>query len=532
MDMTKIKIKKVDVLIIGSGVAGLRAGIELSRFSNILIISKDAITEGSTEYAQGGIAVALSDEDTISIHREDTLYAGDGLCDDKAVEVLVEEGPGRIIELIHWGTQFDRDGSKLSFTREAAHTKNRILHAHGDSTGREIQRSLMSRAKNSPNIEFWDYTFTVDLLIKDGECYGAHVLTGKDKKEEIAIISKVVILATGGNGRIYQRTTNPPVSTGDGIAIAYRAGAEVMDMEFVQFHPTTLHLTKERGFLLYESMRGEGGILRNINHERFMLNYHKMEDMAPRDVVCRAIVAEMRKTRSNHVYLDLTHIKADYLIKRFPKLYKKCLEFNLDLTVEMIPVEPSAHYSMGGVRTDLYGKTSIPRLFACGEVACTGVHGANRLASNSLLEGVVFGARCGLSAAKYVIDKDLKDISFKSPLKQDANINTEDTQDAITKLRDSMWNNVGIIRCGKSLNKAKKTLIELSDKIQPTSEDWLDHEFRNMVTVGMLTVESSIQRTESRGAHYRSDYPDKKDKRWMKHIVLFKKEQKPYSILI
>ena len=522
--MDQIEIKRVDVLIIGSGVAGLRAGIELSKFSDVLIISKDAITEGSTEYAQGGVAVALSDEDTISIHRDDTLYAGDGLCDEKAVDVLVEEGPGRIIELIHWGTKFDRDGSKLAFTREAAHTKSRILHAHGDSTGREIQRSLMSRAINSDRLEFWDYTFTVDLLIRNGECCGANVLKGADKKSVIAIISKVVILATGGNGRIYERTTNPPVSTGDGIAIAYRAGAEVMDMEFVQFHPTTLHLTKERGFLLSESMRGEGGILKNIKNERFMINYHKMEEMAPRDVVCRAIVAEMGKTGANYVYLDLTHIKQDYLKARFPKVYAKCLEFDLDITKDKIPVEPSAHYAMGGVRTDLYGKTSIPRLFACGEVACTGVHGANRLASNSLLEGVVFGARCGLSAAKYVLDREFQEWDVKNPLKETPIPNSSITLEDIKRLRTCMWENVGIIRCGKSLARAKKILEELSDKTNPSCKDWLSHEFRNMVTVGSLAVETAILRTESRGAHYRSDFPDKEEKRWHKHTVLYQKK--------
>jgi len=531
--MEKVKIKKTDVLIIGSGVAGLRAAIELSRFSDVLVISKDAITEGSTEYAQGGVAVALSDEDTIGIHREDTLYAGDGLCDEKAVEVLVEEGPGRIIELIQWGTQFDRDGSKLAFTREAAHTKSRILHAHGDSTGREIQRSLMARAKSSKRIEFWDFTFTIDLLIKGGTCCGAYVFTGTDKKEEVAILSKVVILATGGNGRIFERTTNPPVSTGDGIAIAYRAGAEVMDMEFIQFHPTTLHVVKKRGFLLSESMRGEGGILRNINGKRFMMNYHKMEEMAPRDVVCRAIVEEMDKTKSDHVYLDLTHIKPDYLKARFPKLYAKCLEHNLDLTKDMIPVEPSAHYSMGGVRTNLYGKTSVPRLFACGEVACTGVHGANRLASNSLLEGIVFGARAGLAATKYIIDKEFPEFEIKSlSKKKEKPVSANIIENDIDNLRKCLWKNVGIIRCGKSIERAKKLLDSLSTKTTAYSEKWLYHEFRNMVTVGKLLVESALLRTESRGAHYRSDFPDKDDGRWLKHIVLYQKSGKLHHFFI
>jgi L-aspartate oxidase len=522
--MNDMKIKKTDALIIGSGVAGLRAAIELSRFSDVLIISKDAISEGSTEYAQGGVAVALSDEDTISIHRDDTLYAGDGLCVEGAVDVLVEEGPGRIIELIYWGTQFDRDGSKLAFTREAAHTKSRILHAHGDSTGREIQRSLMARAKSSDRIEFWDYTFTVDLIVRSGQCCGAYVLRGRDKNEEIAIQAKLVILATGGLGRIYERTTNPPVSTGDGIAVAFRAGAEIMDMEFIQFHPTTLQLSKERGFLLSESMRGEGGILRNINGERFMSNYHKMEEMAPRDIVCRAIVAEMSKTKSDFVYLDLTHFKPDYLKARFPKVYAKCLEYNLDMTKDMIPVEPSAHYLMGGVRTDLYGKTSLTRLFACGEVACTGVHGANRLASNSLLEGIVFGARCGLSAVKYIMDKDYPDFAIESPFNKATDIDSGDIKRSTDIMRKELWKDVGIVRCGRSLTRAKEIFKDLMRNTQSIYKDWSSLELRNMVVVGDIIIESALLRTESRGGHYRTDFPDKDDTRWLKHTILYQKE--------
>src|SRR5512143_149621 len=394
-----------DFLIIGGGVAGLRAAIELARSGEVLVVTKDAPSESSSEYAQGGVAVALSDEDEISIHFEDTIKAGDGLCLRKAVGTLVEEGPTRIRELILWGAEFDKEGTKLAFTQEAAHSKRRILHAQGDSTGREIMRVLTDKVRSAGSVSKIDYAFTRDLIIQDGRCIGAVVCLQAQKKV-LVISAQAVLLATGGAGQLFERTTNPAVATGDGMAMAYRAGAALVDMEFVQFHPTALFREGAPQFLLSEAMRGEGGMLKNIHGLRFMDGYHPARELAPRDVVTRAIHAEMAVTGSSHVYLDMTHLNADYIIQRFPRIYRTCKNLGIDIAREFIPVSPAAHYLMGGVRTDLWGATSVPGLFAAGETACTGVHGANRLASNSLLEGLVFGERAGLAAARYAARRE------------------------------------------------------------------------------------------------------------------------------
>src|SRR3954471_6784340 len=376
-----------DYLVIGAGVAGLRAAIELAEAGQVLVVAKDSLRESSSEYAQGGIAVALSDDDEVALHEQDTLYAGDGLCDASAVRVLVEEGPAAIEQLIEWGAEFDREGAELAFTREGAHSRNRILHAHGDSTGREIARTLYRKAVSLPNITFRSFAAITSLLADDG-------VTGALLGEE-AVGARAVLLATGGLGRVYLNTTNPEVATGDGVAVAYRAGAEIQDIEFVQFHPTALRLDGAPSFLLSEALRGEGARLLNADRERFMARYHPLEELAPRDVVSRAIVAEMVRLGSRHVWLDLTHREAGFVRGRFPRIYETCLRYGIDLEREAAPVAPAAHYAMGGVRADLDGRTTLARLYAAGEVACTGVHGANRLASNSLLEGVVFGARAG-----------------------------------------------------------------------------------------------------------------------------------------
>src|SRR5271157_754756 len=382
-----------DFLVIGAGVAGLRAAIELAEAGTVLVVAKDSLRESSSEYAQGGIAVALSDDDEVELHELDTLYAGDGLCDPIAVRTLVEEGPSAIQELIEWGSAFDRAGSKLAFTREGAHSRNRILHAHGDSTGREIARTLYHKASSLPNVTFRSYAAATDLLLDDGVC-GASFHDARTKSD-IAICARGVLLATGGLGNVFLNTTNPAVATGDGVAMAYRAGAEIADIEFVQFHPTALYVEGAPRFLLSEAMRGEGAYLRNADGERFMERYHPLKELAPRDVVARAIVAEMKRTGAPHVYLDLTHREAGFVRGRFPRIYETCLRYGVDFERQPVPVAPAAHYAMGGVRTDLEGRTTLPGLFAAGEVASTGVHGANRLASNSLLEGVVFGARAG-----------------------------------------------------------------------------------------------------------------------------------------
>src|SRR5438876_10323919 len=385
---------RADYAVVGSGVAGLRAAIELSDAGSVLVLAKSFLSDSATAWAQGGIAVALSDEDEIGLHEQDTLNAGDGLCRPESVALLVEEGPKYITQLIEWGTEFDRAGTKLAFTREAAHSRSRILHAHGDSTGREISRALLARANSIPHLHLRAHAFTTGLIIENEKAVGVRFIDETDGSLH-ELRANAILLATGGLGQIYRETTNPDVATGDGMAIAYQAGALLSDMEFVQFHPTALAVKGAPRFLLSEALRGEGGILRNVNLERFMKRYNEAQELAPRDIVARAIVTEMQRTQSRHVYLDMTAKSEEFLKKRFPRIYETCLSYGLDLATDMAPVSPAAHYMMGGVKTDLWGRTSLPGLYAAGETADTGVHGANRLASNSLLEGLVFGARSG-----------------------------------------------------------------------------------------------------------------------------------------
>src|SRR5581483_11562494 len=384
-----------DFLVIGAGIAGLRAAIELAPAGRVLVLAKGEWTESATQYAQGGIAVALSDEDEISLHLHDTLAAGDGLCNEAAARVLVEEGPERIQELIAWGAEFDRSGTKRTCAREGAHSRSRVLHAHGDSTGREIGRALYARAAALPQITFSEFEFTAELWADSGRVCGAELINRDGSRSRVR--ARAVLLATGGLGQVYRETTNPTVATGDGVAMAFHAGAEITDMEFVQFHPTALYLKGAPRFLLSEALRGEGAYLRNAALERFMPKYHEMAELAPRDVVSRAIANELAASKDPDavVYLDMTHLNGERLRKRFPRIYSTCMQYNLDIAAEMVPVRPAAHYAMGGVRTDLEGRTGLAGLYAAGEVAGTGVHGANRLASNSLLEGLVFGARAG-----------------------------------------------------------------------------------------------------------------------------------------
>ncbi|MBI4844580.1 MAG: L-aspartate oxidase [Nitrospirae bacterium] len=515
-------VKKADFLVIGGGVAGLRAAIELASSAgskgSIIVLTKDKPTESSTEYAQGGIAVALSDEDEIGIHYEDTIKAGDGLCNEKAVKAMVEEGPQRILELISWGAEFDKDGSKLDFTREAAHSRNRVLHSHGDSTGREIERTLINKARTSPSITRYDFSFTLDLIMDVGRCAGARILR---KRELVDIYAKAVVLATGGAGELFAGTTNPSIATADGMAIAYRAGALLTDMEFMQFHPTTLFYPTAPPFLLSEAMRGEGALLKNIDRERFMHNYHEMADLAPRDIVSRAIVSEMVKKGSRHVYLDISHLDGSFIRKRFPQIYKTCLNYNIDITKEMIPVIPAAHYIMGGVRTGLDGRTSIKGLFAAGEVACTGVQGANRLASNSLLEGIVFGARAGSAAFNYagdISEAEERGACVSEGVQRQAPVSSIDAEKIRYSLRKVMSEKVGIIRCGESLKTAKEKLDEWSYLQDAYSIDRRNLELRNMITSARLIVGSAFLREGSIGAHYRSDFKERGSE-WKRHTV-------------
>jgi L-aspartate oxidase len=503
-----MNFEKTDYLIIGSGVAGLRAAIELAPYGNVLVVTKDKPSESSTEYAQGGIAAAMSDEDTVGIHFEDTLKAGDGLCREEAVKTLVEEGPERIMELISWGAEFDKEGLKLDFTLEAAHSRRRILHSHGDSTGKELERVLLNKVRSLSSVKKYPFAFTVDLIAEDTACYGAYVVRAG---EVTAILAKATILTTGGAGQLFARTTNPPVATGDGMAIAFRAGAELEDMEFVQFHPTSLYSPAAPQFLLSESIRGEGAVLLNINQKRFMEGYHKMAELAPRDVVSRAIISEMVKTGSNHVYLDLRHMGKDFVKNRFPRIYATCLQYDVDITEDPVPVSPAAHYIMGGVRTDVNGATNIKGLYAAGEVACTGVHGANRLASNSLLEGLVYGARAGRAA----VDSQmvLKEVCLKEP---DASP-ISDSDEIKRALRKLMWEKAGIIRCAVSLEEAKEKLLSYWPVTRQNYNTRRDLELKNMITVSGIIVEAALRRKGSVGAHYRSDYKERGED-WQKHI--------------
>src|SRR5579885_1834455 len=480
-----------EFLVIGAGVAGLRAAIELAEAGPVLVVAKESLRESSSEYAQGGIAVALSDDDEVRLHEQDTLYAGDGLCNRAAVRTLVEEGPAAIQQLIDCGAEFDRQGTKLAFTREAAHSRNRVLHAHGDSTGREIARTLYRKAASLPHVTFRSHAETTELLVEDGVVWGAWL------NEPIA--ARAVLLATGGLGAVYLNTTNPEVATGDGVAMAYRAGAEISDIEFVQFHPTALFVEGAPCFLLSEALRGEGGVLRNLAGERFMERYHPLKELAPRDVVARSIVTEMARTGASHVWLDLTGLDAAFLRDRFPRIHQTCLQYGVDITRPPAPVRPAAQYAMGGVRTDLDGRSSLPGLFAAGEVACTGVHGANRLASNSLLEGVVFGARAGRvmrEAGAAPLPSSPRSSAFEVPSIR------------ASEVRQLAWERCGIVRCGDGLRQAIERLEQCEiQTAEPTRERAA---LRNIRDVALLIARAALAREESRGAHFRTDFPDKR----------------------
>ena len=512
---------ETDFVVVGAGIAGLRAAIELASDARVIVLAKLEYTESATQYAQGGIAAALSDEDEISLHFRDTMTAGDGLVNADAAHVLVNEGPDRIEELIGWGTQFDRNGSKLAFTREGAHSRDRILHAHGDSTGQEIGRALYFKAKSLKNISVCEFEFATGLIVEDGRVVGLTLLDSNGELHPVR--AAAVLLATGGLGHVYKESTNPPVATGDGVAMAFRAGADLSDMEFVQFHPTALYVRGAPRFLLSEALRGEGAVLRNDQLARFMPKYHSLAELAPRDVVARAIAHELEVSHSKDpvVYLDLTHKNADKLKARFPRIYETCLKYNVDITEDMIPVRPAAHYSMGGVRTDLDGRTSLPGLYAAGEVACTGVHGANRLASNSLLEGLVYGER----AARVMLqESELSEIVPKKKTAQGkpnglVTPSAKAAEDFIRQVQDIMWRDVGIVRSGKSLKHAVEQLEILRESL-PGEISRRSYEANNIWQIAMQITRSALARLESRGAHYRTDYPEHDDARFKKHSII------------
>ncbi len=517
-------IVETDFLIIGAGVAGLRAAIEAAEAGRVLVLTKDRLTESASEYAQGGIAVALSDDDRVSLHEQDTIAAGDGLCDTRAVRILVEQGPNDIQQLIEWGVEFDREGTLLAFTREGAHSRRRVLHAHGDSTGREIARTLAQKARSIPNITFQSFSAVVDLLTAGGEVCGATAWNHQERRI-VEVQARAVLLATGGLGCVYWETTNPDVATGDGVAMAYRAGAEIADIEMVQFHPTALFLEGAPRFLLSEALRGEGAYLRNAAGERFMERYSEQGELAPRDVVSRAIIAELHRTQAGPVYLDLTHLDAEFVSTRFPRIYQTCLHYGVDITRQPVPVHPAAHYAMGGVETDYEGRTNLPGLFAAGEVAASGVHGANRLASNSLLEGIVYGARAGreMRARAGSPWRKSDDPSSAGPLQPlPAN--------AVFDLRRLSWRRAGIERSGEGLQSGLDELARLAPAFETSHSRNSREGFEadNMYGVISLIVRCALARHESRGCHYRSDYPDK-DPRFQKHSRVSKRHDVEFA---
>jgi len=500
---------QTDYIVVGSGIAGLRAAVTLARAGKVVVLTKDNVTESNTEYAQGGIAVVLNDDDAIDLHYQDTIDAGAGLCDPEAVAILVEQGPRYITELIEHGAEFDREDGHLAFTREAAHSRSRILHARGDATGREIVRALVAWSKKFADIQYQPHACTQSLIVKDGRCVGVTYVEPRTFRI-CALYSRAVVLATGGAGQLYLHTTNPDVATGDGQAMAYRAGALMADMEFIQFHPTALAVANAPRFLLSEAMRGEGGVLRNLAGERFMQRYDERAELAPRDVVSRSTHFEMLSTSSTHVWLDMRHLDHDYVRERFPKIYNTCLLYHVDIARDLIPVSPAAHYTMGGIRTDVFGRTSIAGLYAAGEVACTGVHGGNRLASNSLLEGLVFGARAGETAAEEatgeIVPAEPRDWDYGAA----ADWRIDDGTRA--EVKRIMWDGVGIVRDERVLKDAIRALEEIAERPLNT-RSW------NFVTLARLVADAALARRESRGAHYRSDFPERDDLNFKHHTL-------------
>jgi L-aspartate oxidase len=532
-------MKQYDFLVVGSGIAGLFFALKTAPQARVAIVTKKQRADSNTNYAQGGIASVTSKEDSFAMHIRDTLTAGAGLCREEVVRQIVEEGPPRIAELIELGMRFTEreipssNGLReLDLGREGGHSKRRILHAK-DVTGREIERALLAAVAERPNIEVFENHCAIDLLTShklgfDGpnRCLGAYVLDANAARVT-AYVAPVVVLATGGCGKVYLYTTNPDIAAGDGVAMAYRAGAAIANMEFVQFHPTCLYHPRAKSFLISEAVRGEGAVLKSIHEEEFMDRYHPLKSLAPRDIVARAIDSEMKRTGADNVYLDITHKPARFIMERFPNIYSTCLQYGIDITKEMIPVVPAAHYQCGGVLTNLDGETEILGLHAIGEVACTGLHGANRLASNSLLEALVCAHRAAMRAnAKPLPPPD----PSKIPRWQSGRAHNPDEMVVVShnwdEIRRLMWDYVGIVRTNKRLERAKSRVINLQSEIQEYYWDFFVTrdllELRNIATVAELIINCAQQRPESRGLHYNLDYPNQ-DPAWAQRDTIVRK---------
>ena len=515
--------KRFDFLVLGSGIAGLSFALRVASHGRVAIVTKKDRAESNTNYAQGGIAAVTSKEDSFELHVRDTLQAGAGLCKEQVVRTIIEEGPARIAELIELGMHFSEreiplshGARELDLGREGGHSKRRILHAK-DITGREVERALLAAVASRPNIEIFENHLGIDLItsqklgyVGDHFCLGAYVFDKTTGQVE-TFKAPVTLLATGGCGKVYLYTTNPDIATGDGVAMAYRAGAPVSNMEFIQFHPTCLYHPKAKSFLISEAVRGEGAILKTIDGVEFMDGYHALKSLAPRDIVARAIDSEMKKSGADHVLLDITHKPARFIIDRFPNIYQMCLRFGIDITKEPIPVVPAAHYQCGGVVTTVDGETEIAGLYGVGEVACTGLHGANRLASNSLLEALV----CAHRAADRILANPPKPIDLKIPPWHAGNAHNPDELVVVShnwdEIRRAMWDYVGIVRTNKRLQRAQKRIANLREEIQEYYWDFIVTndllELRNIATVAEIIVASALQRPESRGLNYNLDYP-------------------------
>jgi L-aspartate oxidase len=511
---------KYDYIIIGSGIAGLYTALMAREQGSVLVITKGSIEDCNTRYAQGGIAAAIGKDDSKELHFRDTIAAGDGLCDTEAVRILTSEAPARIADLVNLEVPFDTANGEIALTKEAAHSVPRILHAGGDATGEHIEVTLSRKVRVS-QIQVLEDCLVTEILVENGAVTGVRALDSRTSSFEM-FHCRFLILATGGAGHLYKFSTNSDIATGDGIALAYKAGAEITDMEFFQFHPTALRMPGVTPFLISESVRGEGGVLRNVDGYRFMPDYHRDADLAPRDVVSRSIIYEMGKTASDRVFVDVTHLSPHVVTTRFPHIYRFCLVRGLDITRGLIPVAPAAHYLMGGVKTNSWGQTNINGLFAVGEVSCTGVHGANRLASNSLLEAVVFSQR--------VIERTTRETVPEMPVAEKENAtcfsltNRKALKEVppanLSALQELMWDKAGIIRDKDSLNEA----LDILDAWQgclPEPTDRPSYELNNLALAGRLVAEAALVREESRGAHFRSDFP-KSLPDWQRHMILIK----------